>query len=81
MKTAKTILSCIKDSDGWMSLAHELKFEQFKSCNPELSEEDVSEKFYTEVVCKMFEYGEYANIELEIDENFNIVGGRIMPNE
>ncbi|MCK9430965.1 MAG: hypothetical protein M0R17_13400 [Candidatus Omnitrophica bacterium] len=31
MKTAKIILSSIKDPDGWMELVHILKFEQFET--------------------------------------------------
>lgn len=77
MKTAKMTFESIKDSDGWMELVHALKFEQFKNEHPEMDEDELSEKFYTEVVCKKFEYGEYGNFEIEVDENFNIVGGRI----
>ena len=78
MKTAKVTLNSIKDSDGWMELAHTLKFEQFQKENPGLDEDELSDKFYTEIVLKKFEYGEYANIEIEVDENFNIVGGKIL---
>lgn len=28
---------------------------------------------------KIFEYGEYGSIEIEVDENLNIVGGRVIP--
>lgn len=28
---------------------------------------------------KFFEFGEYANLEIEVDENLNIVGGRFLP--
>jgi len=78
MKTAKITLNSIKDSDGWMELAHTLKFDQFKKDHPNLNETDVSDRFYADVVVKKFKYGEYANIELEIDENFNIISGRII---
>lgn len=30
-------------------------------------------------ITKVFEYGEYGNIEIIVDENLNIVGGRIIP--
>lgn len=30
-------------------------------------------------IYKIFEYGEYANIEIEVDENLNIIGGKIIP--
>lgn len=77
MKTAKMTFDSVKDSDGWMELAHTLKFEQFKSEHPELDEDELSDKFYTEVVSKKFQYGEYGSFEIIVDENFNIVGGRI----
>lgn len=28
---------------------------------------------------QIFEYGEYADLEIVVDENLNIVGGRIIP--
>jgi len=28
---------------------------------------------------KYFEFGEYATVELEIDENLQVVGGRLIP--
>lgn len=78
MKTATITLESIKDSDGWMELAHTLKFDKFKLDHPDMDEDELSNKFYDEVISKKFEYGEYANIELIIDEDFNIVGGRII---
>jgi len=29
----------------------------------------------------IFEYGEYANITIEVDENLNIIGGKIHPHK
>ena len=78
MKTEKFTLRSIKDSDGWMELAHSLKFEKFEKEHSDLDEDEISDKFYKEVVCAVFKYGEYADIEIEVDENFNIVGGRIL---
>ncbi len=78
MKTFKITINSIKDSDGWVELAYELKFDQFKTEHPEMDEDAASEEFYTEVICKKFKYGEYADIEIEVDENFNIVGGKIL---
>ena len=60
MKTAKTIINNIKDSDGWFDLGNKLGIN--------------SNKIYD-----IFQYGEYANIEIEVDENLNIIGGRIIP--
>ena len=77
-KTVKITLDSIKGSDMWMELAYELKFEQFKNEHPEMDEEEIDDKFYTEIVIKKFKYGEYADIEIEFDENFNIVGGKIL---
>ena len=52
MKTAKIKLMSIKDSDGWMELAHTLKFDQFEKDHSELDEDEISDKFYDEVVTK-----------------------------
>ena len=35
-KTAKITLNSIKDSDAWMGLAYELKYEQFEKEHPEI---------------------------------------------
>jgi len=35
--------------------------------------------FEYEKISETFEYGEYGSIEIEVDENLNIVGGRIIP--
>lgn len=77
MKTAKIILESIHNSDGWADLVYQLKFEQFEKEHPEMGEDEISELFYKEVTSKKFKYGEFANLELEFDENFNIVGGKI----
>lgn len=77
MKTAKMTFDSVKDPDGWMELAHELKFDAFKKEHPELDEDEISSKFYTEIVSERFSYGEYGSFEIIVDENFNIVGGRI----
>lgn len=77
-KTAKIRLDSIKDSDGWMELAHTLKFEQFKKEHQGMDEDELNDKFYTEIVEKKFRYGEIADIEIEFDEDFNIVGGKIL---
>lgn len=56
MKTAKIILTNIKDPDGWQELAEALGL----SAN-------ARKKF-----------GEYASIEIVVDADCNIVGGRIL---
>ena len=79
MKSVTIQIDSIKNSDAWTSLAFELKYEQFKKEHPELDEEeDLPDLFYKNVIEKYFQYGEYANIELVIDENFNIIGGKII---
>jgi len=78
MKTAKITLINIKDSDAWCELATKLKYEDFKKENPDLDEDELSDKFYREVISKKFMYGEYGALELHVDENFNIVGGKII---
>ncbi|MFW6225483.1 MAG: hypothetical protein ACOC2W_02705 [bacterium] len=76
-KTFKITLKSIKDSDGWVELAYYLKFDEFQKNNPSLNEDELHNKFYNEVIYKNFKYGEYANLEIEVDENFNIIGGKI----
>ena len=34
-----------------------------------------------EEINRIFEYGEYANFTIEVDENLNIVGGKIHPHK
>lgn len=77
LKTAKIVLNTLKDPDAWRDLSHELLFEQFRNTHPALEDAVLNEKFYKEIIYKKFRCGEYANIELEIDENFNVVGGKI----
>lgn len=72
-KTVTMNFESIKDSDAWMELAYDLKFDEFKNKYPEMNDNDLSDKFYEEVV----PYGEYGSFEIIVDENFNIVGGKI----
>lgn len=81
MVTVKIRVDSIKDSDGWYELIHKLKFSKFKKDNPNLDEDELHEKFYEEIVSKTFEYGEYANLEIVVDEDLKIIGGRIIPVE
>lgn len=76
-KTAMVQLDSIKSSDGWSSLAYELKFNKFEEEHKHLNEDEIADKFYEEVICKSFKYGDFANLEIEFDEDFNIVGGKI----
>ena len=76
-KTATIRLLSVKDSDGWNELAHELFFEKFKNEHSELDEDELYDIFYKEIVSKKFKYGEYADLTIIVDENLNIVGGKI----
>lgn len=78
MATSKITLESVKSSDGWTELAYNVAFEKFKEQHKDLDEDEVSDKFYEEVIGKTFKYGEFANLEIEFDEDFNIVGGRII---
>lgn len=73
MKTAKLILDSIKDPDKFTEMCWELG----------LIREDDRGRDYDSVesplVAKHFEFHEYASIEIEVDENLNIVGGRFLP--
>lgn len=77
MKTYTIELNNVKSSDEWSNLAFALKFDKFKEDHPDLEEDELSNLFYENVISKIFRYGEYANIKLEVDEDFNIVGGKI----
>lgn len=77
MKTAKIRLESIKLSDGWSELAFDLKWDKFLEEHKHLDEDEVADKFYNEVIEKNFKWGEYANLEIEFDENFRIIGGKI----
>ncbi len=83
MKTHKITLNNIKDSDTWNELIYVLKFDSFKTKHPELDEEmdedELNDLFYKEVISKTFQYGEFASIELIIDENLKVIDGKILP--
>ena len=76
MKTAKISIDSIKDSDGWMNLAYDLFKDKIDEQFPD--EDEAHEKLH-EKANNIFEYGEYADITIEVDENLNIVGGKIHP--
>lgn len=78
MKTYKMTFNSIKDSDGWMDMAHTLLFDSFKKKHPDLDEDQLGDKFYEEIVSEKFEYGEFGNFEIIVDENWNIIGGKIL---
>lgn len=77
MKIVKIVLTSVSSSDNWANLAHELWFDKFKKKNSNLDQDELADKFYNEVVRMKFSYGEYANMEIEVNEKLEIVGGRI----
>jgi len=78
MKTVKMTIESYYPS-GWYELANDLLFEKFKKDRPHHNPKELDDDFYNLVVNQIFEYGEFANIEIEVDEDLNIVGGRIIP--
>lgn len=70
MKTAKIVLSNIKQCDAWADVCHQLGLCKIK---------DEEGDFTGEEIYNIFEYGEYGNLEIIIDENLNIIGGKIIP--
>ena len=61
-KTASIDLENIKCTDGWTELCMDLAYGEGTDHSK----------------CnEMFEYGEYGSITIEVDKNFNIVGGMI----
>lgn len=76
MATSKIDLEMIKISDGWMDLSYDLFQDKI---NEQYSDEDEANVKLHEKANKIFKYGEYANLEIEVDENLNIIGGRIIP--
>ena len=78
MKTVKIQLDGIKRSDEWYELLSDLQFESWEESCPECDEDELHDRFY-DYVTSVFEQGEIANLELEIDENLNIIAGRIIP--
>lgn len=70
MKTAKIKIESYKDTS-----LMEVAFELFRK--KEMTDED-DEVIY-EKGSKIFEYGEYLDMEVEVDEDLNIIRGKIIP--
>lgn len=81
IKTEEIKIESYKDSSGWTDLAHTLLFDSFKNKHHDLDEDEVMDLFYTNIVSKMFQYGEFATLTIEVDENFNVIGGKIHKHE
>lgn len=81
MKTKTIEIADIKLADTWNELAHDVAFEKFQKEHPELndSDDELYLKFNDVVISKYFKFGEYGTIEIVVDQNFNIVGGKIIP--
>lgn len=80
MRTLKIKFDSIKSED-WGELIQKLKFDKFEKEHCELDEDEISDKFYDEVVSKIFKYGDYGSFEIIVDENLNIIGGKIFSYE
>jgi len=76
MKTATISIDAIKD-EGWTEICYTLLYDDFRNSHKDLDEDEVNDLFQEEVVYKKFEHGEYGNITLIVDQNFNIIGGKI----
>lgn len=78
----KIRLNDIKEPDLWLEMARKLKLEKFKGEHPELIDDEcddsVNDAFREQVLDQYFEFCEYADLEIHIDENFKIVGGSIL---
>lgn len=68
MKTTKIIIEDYKDT-SISEVIYDLFPSQSKDDNERLDNQ----------IYKVFQYGEFLNMEVEVDENLNIVGGRIIP--
>ncbi len=77
MKTSKIEIESYKDT-GLGEVLYDLYFEKFSAENPNLDEDEVHDAFQTKYE-NIFEYGEYLNAEIVVDENLNIIGGRVIP--
>ena len=81
----KIRLNDIKEPDLWWDMARKLKYEKFKEEHPELvndeCDDSMSDAFREQVLDQYFEFCEYADLEIHIDENFKIVGGSILKRE
>jgi hypothetical protein len=72
-KTAKIVLQDVKDPDGWHELASELGL-----ISRDDEGNDTSDPKKRKLFEKHFDFGEYASVEIEVDEDLKIVGGRIL---
>jgi hypothetical protein len=73
-KTATITLDSVKDPDGWPEVISGLGLRTYDE-----EGEDVSSKERQDFVGRHFPWDEYADLELVIDEDLNVVGGRVIP--
>ncbi|HRW22003.1 MAG TPA: hypothetical protein P5509_08520 [Bacteroidales bacterium] len=66
MKKYKILIEEHKDTNA-AEIAYDLLWDNFKKKHANLTGDVLS--------------GEYINLEVEVDENFNIVGGKIIPHK
>jgi hypothetical protein len=78
MKTITITLIDVKGTDIWSEVLFSAI--PLKEGVEEEEEEDPETLARREALSeRYFQYGEYANLELTIDESMNIVSGRIIP--
>lgn len=70
MKASKIILTEVKAQE-WAELGWDLFGWD--------TDDDYDIEFINNKINSIFEYGEFANIELIIDSKLNIIGGKIIP--
>lgn len=78
MRTVKLKIDNHKDT-GAYEFIYDLLYEKFKEDHKELNEDELDEMFYKNVVENILEYGEFISLEVDVDENLNIIGGKIIP--
>ena len=61
-----------------MGLIYDIFKEKYENEGLCINEDDLHDKLHDKAK-SIFEYGEYANLEIEVDENLNIIGGKIFP--
>lgn len=69
-KTTSIVIEDYKSSDQYFEACSDL----FSNPNKDLNEEPESNK----ICYEWFEHGEYGSFEIIIDENMNIVGGKVI---
>ena len=75
-KTSKITISSYHDPE-LIEVVHELFHDKFKQESPVMSDDELNEKLHEETT-KIFEYGEFMNCEIIVNQSLDIVGGKII---